>query len=164
MNIEYIRTLYDYNHWANARILESAVGVPSERWASAALGYCRLRDTLVHTLAAEWNWRSRWQGVSPKALLDPDDFPTLEHVQQRWNTEAKAMADFVAGLSDSDLQARFAYTTTSGAPMSNTLWHAMVHQVNHGTQHRSELAMLLTDLGHSPGNIDMITFLREKGL
>ena len=164
MHIEYIRILYEYNSWANARILASAASVPSELWGSAALGYCKLRDTLVHTLAAEWNWCSRWQGVSPKAMLDPNDFPTLESVLLRWNVEANTMADFAARLSESDLQARFAYTTTSGKPMSNTLWHTMVHLVNHGTQHRSELAMLLTELGHSPGNIDIISFLREKGL
>jgi uncharacterized damage-inducible protein DinB len=164
MNIEYIRMIYDYNHWANARILESAARVPPEHWTSAALGYCQLRDTLVHALSAEWNWRSRWQGVSPKAMLDPADFPTLEHVRLRWRAEAGSLADFLAGLSDADLQARFAYTTTSGKPMSNMLWHTMVHLVNHGTQHRSELALLLTELGHSPGDIDIIAFLREKGL
>jgi uncharacterized damage-inducible protein DinB len=58
----------------------------------------------------------------------------------------------------------FEYTTLGGQPYSNTLWHLMAHVVNHGTQHRSELALLLTKLGHSPGDIDLISFVREKGL
>jgi uncharacterized damage-inducible protein DinB len=37
----------------------------------------------------------------------------------------------------------------------------MAHLVNHGTQHRTEAAALLTDFGHSPGDIDLIYFLDE---
>jgi uncharacterized damage-inducible protein DinB len=37
----------------------------------------------------------------------------------------------------------------------------MQHIANHGTQHRSEVAAMLTEAGHSPGDIDMLFYQIE---
>jgi uncharacterized damage-inducible protein DinB len=38
------------------------------------------------------------------------------------------------------------------------IWQMLVHVVNHGTQHRSEAAALLTGEGRSPGDLDLIDY------
>jgi uncharacterized damage-inducible protein DinB len=38
----------------------------------------------------------------------------------------------------------------------------LVHVVNHGTQHRSEAAALLTAAGRSPGELDLINYAEER--
>jgi len=48
-----------------------------------------------------------------------------------------------------------------GYSRSRVLWHCLVHVVNHGTQHRSECALKLTNGGHSPGEIDFTMYLND---
>ena len=68
----------------------------------------------------------------------------------------------VEDLTDEKLNLVVHYKNTKGVPQKQVLWKMMAHVVNHGTQHRSEAAALLTDFGCSPGDVDMIYFLDEK--
>jgi uncharacterized damage-inducible protein DinB len=160
LNKQDILILYQYNQWANAKILNEAAKVTEEQYlAPAAFPHGGLRGTLVHALFAEWIWRKRWEGISPTQRLKPEDFPTLESLHARWLQEEKQLMAFAEGVTDEKLDGTFSYTNTSGKPFTKILWQAMAHLVNHGTQHRTEAAAILTDLGHSPGDIDLIYFL-----
>lgn len=160
MNKQDILVLYQYNQWANARILDAAANVTTEQFlAPASFPHGGLRGTLVHALSAEWIWRSRWEGTSPTSVLKPDEFLTLETLRTRWAAEEKRLMNFVESITDERLNRSFDYRNTSGQPFTRILWQAMAHVVNHGTQHRTEAAAILTDLGHSPGDIDLIFFV-----
>jgi uncharacterized damage-inducible protein DinB len=112
-------------------------------------------------LFAEWIWRNRWEGISPTNRLKPEEFPNIESLRARWLAEEKQLMDFAAAVTDEQLNSAFSYNNTAGKPLTKILWHAMAHLVNHGTQHRTEAAAMLTDFGHSPGDIDLIYFLDE---
>ena len=157
-----ILTFYRYNAWANARILDTTAQVTPEQFlAPAPYSHGGLRGTLVHILFAEWIWRVRWEGISPTKGFMPEDFPTFEALHSRWKTEENALMAFVENVNEQKLDSVVHYSRTGGEPRENILWHLMLHLVNHGTQHRSEAAIMLTDFGHSPGDIDFITYLRE---
>lgn len=160
MTIDYFRTLYDYNYWANARILGAAEHLSDAQLiAPTQESHSSLRGTLVHTMGAEWMWRSRWQGIMPTAILREEEFPTLESIKARWGEEEQQMRAFLATLSDADVQRVIHYTNTQGQDYAAPLWQMMAHLVNHGTQHRSEAAMTLSALGYSPGDLDLLVFL-----
>jgi len=162
MNKQDIQLLYRYNVWANHRILDAASHVTEEQFL-APDGYPHggLRGTLTHALFAEWIWRKRWQGESTSQHMKPEDFPTFEALYTRWLEEEKVFDAFVESLTDETLNASFSFKTTQGAEMKNILWQVMAHVFNHGTQHRSEAAAMLTEFNHSPADIDLILFLRE---
>jgi len=163
MNKQDIITLYKYNQWTTAKILNCTANVTQEQFiAPASFPHGGLRGTLVHALFAEWLWLNRWEGMSLTTRFKPEDFSDFESLRARWmNEEAKLMA-FVEGLTDERLNSRFSYHDTKGRPFERILWQAMAHVVNHGTQHKTEAAAMLTELGHSPGDIDMIYYLIEN--
>jgi uncharacterized damage-inducible protein DinB len=163
MNKQDILTLFRYNQWANAKILNAMANISQEQFvAPASFPHGGLRGTLVHAFFAEWIWRRRWEGFSPADRFLPEDFPTVESLCSRWQEEERQLMAFVEGITDEQLNDTFHYTNTSGQPFIRVLWHSMVHVVNHGTQHRTEAAALLTELGHSPGDIDLIIFVSES--
>ena len=162
MNVAAIHSLFDYNYWVNQRILETAASLSPEQFTAASdVSHGSLRGTLVHALSAEWVWRHRCQGSSPRGLLSDEDFPDAESLARRSHEEEKAMRSYLAGLTDEDLASIIRYSRTEGAWFETPLWQILLHVINHGTQSRSEAAVLLTQFGHSPGDLDYMIFLRD---
>jgi uncharacterized damage-inducible protein DinB len=162
MKVQDILTLYDYNYWANKRILMSSARVSPEQFeATAPFPYGGLRGTLLHILDTEWGWRALIQSIDSATDLREIDFPVLATLEARWREEETAMRGYLATLGDEDLEEHLHYTTDTGIERDRILWHCLVHVVNHGTQHRSEAAALLTQYGQSPGDLDFTVFLNE---
>ena len=160
MMLELIQTLYRYNAWANARILDTATRLTAEQFlASGGASYDSLRDTLVHAMSAQWIFLERWRGRSPRAMLDARQFPDLPSLRGHWDGVEQETQAFLAELSDARLVRDLEYTITEGERWTYPLWQQMIHQVNHATQHRSEAAVMLTQLGHSPGWLDFLYFI-----
>jgi uncharacterized damage-inducible protein DinB len=164
MPLDLVRSFYRYSAWANTRILDTAAALDPTRFVAAAgPGGESIRDTLVHTLGAQWLYLERWQGRSPRALPAPGDFAALDAVRARWEEIERATAAFVAGLTDVRLAAVIEYENFEGQRWAYPLWQQMLHQVNHATQHRSEAAVMLTQAGHSPGWLDYLYWIDMSG-
>ena len=167
MNKADIVTLYDYNYWANGRILNAAARVTPEQFiAPAGLSHGSLRGTLVHTLGAEVIWRlvvarraPRRGTLCPSKRSSPPSKPCASIGRPRrprcvpsWS---RLRMTCCAGRGSAIRRSR-------ARAYEHTLWQPLVHVVNHGTQHRAEAAILLTAYGCSPGDVDMILFMREE--
>ena len=162
MTTDLVRTLYRYSEWATARILDAATRLSPEQLAApSGASYSSVRETLVHIMGAQWLWLSRWNGTSPTAMLDARQFPGLESIRARWEQIEHDTRRFVTNLTDTDLARVVEYRNTRGERWAYPLWQQVVHQVNHATQHRGEIAAALTQLGHSPGDLDLLIFIDQ---
>jgi uncharacterized damage-inducible protein DinB len=164
MNVSDLQTLLDYNYWASARLWRVMLLVTPEQFtAPNTSSYGSLRGTLVHTLRAEMIWRRRLQGEPlPADLPTESDFPTPQSLYEAWVADELLMRQLSAGLTETFVQSTLEYKNTKGVPFQNIVWNILAHLVNHGTQHHAEAAAMLTDFGHSPGDIDLIVYFREK--
>jgi uncharacterized damage-inducible protein DinB len=163
MNIADIHLMYDYNEWANARILDRAAQVTAEQFAApSSHSFGSLHGTLVHTLDTEYGWRTLLQSGVFDDNATTDTLTTVDAIRQRWGEEQAAMRAYIGGLSDADLTTIIRYEVEGGIIRERVLWHCLYHVVNHGMQHRSESAHLLTSYGHSPGDLDFTVFLNER--
>ena len=163
MNIQDIILIYEYNYWANKRILTASEKVTEKQFlAPAKFPFGGLRGTLVHILDAEFGWRTFFQTNDWSAPeLKADEFPTLDSIQKRWKKEEQEFRAYLATLKDEDMNVHKIYDTPEGQHRDRILWHCLWHVVNHGTQHRSEAAALLTDYGSSPSDLDFTVFLNS---
>lgn len=163
MKVEDIKLYYAYNAWANYRIIDAAAKVSAEQLAASnALGWGSLHGMLTHTLDAETGWFN-FLFERGGGGLKAEDVPDVEALRARWQAQNEITRACLDTLEDADLT-RIHASERGGQRFETVLWHALVHVVNHGTQHRSECAALLTGLGSSPGDMDLTLFLNDAGI
>jgi uncharacterized damage-inducible protein DinB len=154
--------LYQYNAWSNVKILYATSNITQDQFlAPLPFPHGSLRGTLVHALFAEWVWRKRWEGVPQNPIWKPEEFPTFNSLRARWADEEPQLMKFVENLNEESFYTNIKYTSTEGYPHERVLWECMAHLVNHGTQHKTEAAAILTGFGYSPGDIDLIVYLNR---
>jgi uncharacterized damage-inducible protein DinB len=73
MNKNDIQLLYEYDRWANNRVLHSVSVLSVEQFTRDLGGSFRsVRDTLVHIIGGEWGWLTYWKEPSPNAAFLKD--------------------------------------------------------------------------------------------
>jgi uncharacterized damage-inducible protein DinB len=165
MNRQDIVTLYDYNAWANARILRAVEPLTPEAFLrDLKNSFPSVRDTLVHILGAEWIWLRRWHGESPSQTLPAADFLTLASLKDRYAAVEKERRAFLEGLSEKRLAQPFPYRDIAGKAHTLLLVQSLQHVVNHGTYHRGQITTMLRQLGATPVSTDLARFYLEHAV
>lgn len=174
MKTDEIKLLYEYNDWADTRILTACARVSPKQYAaptSCGTGRGGLRATMVHLLDSIWQSRITLQGFYKKPLADEaaydatelheDAFPTLTALQERWVTEQREMWAYIDTLTEETLNSTIRYVIP-GFVREHVVWHILLDTINHASLHRSEAAVLLTSYDQSPGDLDLSVFLNER--
>ena len=145
-----VQALYAYNESATRRLLDTAEALTPVQFATVVVeGQRSIRDTVTHLCNTQRLHLAWWDGSMSGAEsfarhIEGSALPTLEDVRAFWQP-----------IHD-DTERICSRSRPDGSTREVVLWHSMLHVANHGTQHRSEIAVMLTALGHSPGDLELL--------
>jgi len=165
-----IQLLYEYDRWANERVLRSVTALSPEQFVQNLGGsFGSVRDTLLHILGGDWIWLEYWKNPpqNPAALSDlrarrgtafnPDAFRDIDTLRRKWMEVQQDQEEFVKRLSNESLMELLTFRTTQ-----IRLAHLMQHVANHSTYHRGQVTFMMRQLGAEPAATDFHSFMADR--
>ena len=158
-----LATMFEYNSARNQRILAYAANLSDAQLdAPTDYGLGNIRKTLWHTLIVEYGWRSFLLGIDARALPPPIlQSGSIAEFQAFQREEGGQASGYVADLSEDGLVAPTNFTIPGDSGRTLVVWQILNHILYHSMQHRSELALWLTQHGQSPGNLDFLFYMED---
>jgi len=158
MDAESLLAFVRFHAWANDKILTTAADLSDEELRRpGVLDHGSALQTLRHLVDVDWSWREICEGndIGETYAWDLFELEDLPSIHTFCVEEDSRLRDYVGSL---DFEA-LTEPLPSDEKVAPQRWLIIAHIVNHGTQHRSELARYFTECGHSPGDLDLVDAL-----
>lgn len=154
--------LFRHNTMMNQRLLDVCRLLTSDQVATSATGtYGTVGATLVHVANAQVSYAARLLETERPERLPEDPFPGFEALTERF-VLGDAQLERAAGEESFDRQVQ---VTDDDPP---AVWWMpvglfLLQAINHGTEHRSQIATVLTQLEVEPPAMDGWTYFELSG-
>jgi len=160
-------SLYDYNKWANARVIGSLRPFsPEEYTRELGGGWPSIRATFVHLAGATDAWAERFGGKDVTVLPTPEQVPAFEDAATLLQGAETKLDAFLATLAPEKTAGAFTWKNLKGEPKTAPFWAVLRHVVNHGTYHRGQISSMVKRVGGKAIATDMVVWgieANEKG-
>ncbi|MCS6973279.1 MAG: hypothetical protein N2044_05810 [Cyclobacteriaceae bacterium] len=148
---EYLLKLYDYNTWANTRVLSALI----EQQCSDA----KTLTLFSHIMAAQLLWLHRVQGWPPPEVELWKQY-SVDELSIMHAKGSEGWKQYLNHAGENDFFRHLNYTNYTGQPFENRIFEILIHTVNHATYHRGQIALRMREQGYEPINTDFITYER----
>jgi uncharacterized damage-inducible protein DinB len=153
---------FRHNSMMNQRLIDTCRQLSPEQLGATATGtYGTIGGTLVHIANAQEGYAARFLGTDRPERLDEDPFPGFGALGERF-AHGDAQLEEAATQAGGDHEVQVTGDDPPGMwrmPASLLLLQA----INHGTEHRSQVATILTQLGVEPPEMDGWTYFFDSG-
>lgn len=148
--VEHLRHLFQYNDWANRRIVVALKAAGSEK----------ARKVLAHLLITENEYYERLYGKDSTGF---DFWPqmSVDECGALARATAERFEKLLRRFDEHGLTLNARYKTSEGVEQENTFREMLTHVLFHSSIHRGNIILKLREEGLEPPKIDYIIYLRE---
>jgi len=149
---EHFIELFEYNFWANEKVIDSIEKLPKHDE--------HINKIMAHIAATPLYWISR---LTTYELKLKEIFPTatLEEIR-KFNLETKEVWDsYLVELDDDKIRDKISYKNFKGETYTYALKDILMQLVLHSAYHRGQVAKMVRAAGGIPASSDYISF--KKG-
>jgi len=159
-----IRNFFAHHRWATRRLFSQFEQCHDAELREAKFeGAASPFRTLHHMLETENFWFGLIRGTSFEDVTGGfAAHQTLKALRGGWDRLYVEFDTYLAALDESETERRFSVSFPNGVSFTPQVHQVLSQLTVHSAQHRSELALMASDLGHSPGELDLWDFLSES--
>ncbi len=139
------------------RLLALARALPEDVYrATIDYSFASIHNTFAHLLGASQLWRNVIADTAP-SFLEAEDIAGIDALAALFAIERTGWHDLIATFDAATLLETIERHSPQGI-MVLPIWQTLQHVILHGMQHHTELARMLTEAGHSPRDIDFLSY------
>ncbi len=157
-----LAALFDYNRWADDRVVAACRGLSQEAYTRELPGgMTSVRATLVHIASATLAWSRRIGGQQVTSPTTEAELPTVDDAARVLVEVHDAFDRLVPTLTPERLAGIFAYRNFKNEEKRLPFWAVLRHAVNHASYHRGQVAVKLKRLGVDAPPTDLVLWAIE---
>jgi len=153
MECSEVRSLFDYDRWANREALASLSTVPGD--AARAL------KLFGHIIGGQQVWRARFEDPNPPNA-QPWPAPTLDECRAAVDDLHKSWAALLDKLTPEKWATDLTYRNTKGIEFKTPIQDVLMHLVMHSAYHRGQVAAAVREAGGKAAATDYVVYVRKK--
>lgn len=153
-----LTTLFSHNLWANERLFEICAELSSEYMDATISGtFGSIRDTLAHIARAERSYLSRIS--TGQRYINPEDKVqmTITDMLELVRDSGKGIIEWAHKVGADDTVT----VDRDGRPCEIPKTIILTQVINHATEHRAQVMVILTQLGIQPPDLSSWTYFDE---
>lgn len=173
---DHFELLSVYNQWMNSKVYEAAAQLSATDLAKdSGAFFGSILGTLNHIVVGDIVWLKRF-ATHPSCLdslrefadlqnpksLDQIVFNDLASLSEHRIWLDRKIINWIAGLSEGDLDFILSYHNTKGIPANKRYSSLVLHFFNHQTHHRGQVSTLLSQAGVDIGVTDLLAQIPEE--